>query len=63
MEYIIIDSNNQWLATENRKKDARIKLRELISLRKNGDGYGETDEIGETLYLYEAKEITRSELN
>lgn len=55
-EYIIVDTNNNWLATETNKKDAMISMRKLIKMGKKGESY-EGMEIGDIVYLFEAKEI------
>lgn len=60
MEYIIVGSNNYWYGTweqENpiTRQKARIELKQIKTKIKANDY--DTNEIPETLYLYEAKEI------
>lgn len=57
-EYIIVDSNNNWLSTGTDKNEALQELKEFKKIaRKNGEY--ENMEVGETIYLYEAIEIKR----
>ena len=60
-EYIIVDSLNQWLLTTDTKEEAEATLKELKAVRARGEGYGEADEIGDIIYLYEGQEIKRSQ--
>jgi hypothetical protein len=56
MEYIIVDSNNNWLSTDTNKKRAIGQFNEMKEHCKNDEEY-EGMELGEEIYLYEAKEI------
>jgi len=58
-EYLIIDNLNQWLATDTSKKYALQSLRDIKECAESNSGYGEAEEIGDTIYLYEAKELKR----
>ena len=61
MEYIIVDSNNNWLATDTKFKDALKSFEDMKSNLNDNDGqYGDIY-IGDTIYLYKAKEIKRFE--
>lgn len=53
-EYIIVDDNNNWLSTCTTKESALKDYKELSKM--SGLEYGEM-EVGETLYLYEAKQL------
>ncbi len=58
-EYIIIDNINQWLGTYTSKKEALKKLSFFKKLSLADKPFESFEEIGDILYLYEAKEINR----
>lgn len=61
-EYIILDSNNNWLSTDTNKEYA-LKMFEKIkrAIKNEEETFGET-ELGNEIYLFEAKELRRFEL-
>ncbi len=58
-DYIILDSNNNWLSTLKKitEKEAKEELKKFIKISKSKDNtYGDM-EVGKDIYLYEVKEI------
>ena len=50
-EYIILDSNNNWLSTTTTKEEALAEYKAI----KDGQGDVYDMEVGDELWLYEAK--------
>lgn len=57
-DYIIVGDNNYWYATLTDKKHIESELKEIKSNILDGV-YGAGGESAETLYVYEAVEIKR----
>ena len=55
-EYIIVDSNNNWLSTCTSKKEALKQLKKFEKLSEKEEEYEGMD-VGEDVYLYEAINI------
>ena len=55
-EYIIVDSNNNWLSTCTSKSEALKKLKKFEKLSEKEEEY-ENMEVGEDIYVYEALQI------
>lgn len=58
-KYIIVDSNNNWLATATDEKEARQALNGFVKMgKKEQDYYGM--EIGNDIWIFKAVEIIRA---